>query len=189
MSAEERRELVVRAAVTEFARGGYFGTSTEAIAKRVGVSQPYLFRLFPNKLALFQAAADRCVDDTVATFERAAEGLTGEAALDAMADAYSALVTDRDTLLMQMQLYVAVRAVDNPELYAHVRMLWRRLWEAVRLASGADDREMHAFISSGMLINALVAMGIPGDDRSWAGFDDEACKSAATEVATGLARD
>ncbi len=64
MSAEERRESVIRAATTEFARGGYHGTSTEAIAKRVGVSQPYLFRLFPGKQAIFLAAAERCVEDT-----------------------------------------------------------------------------------------------------------------------------
>ena len=31
MSAEERRESVIRAATAEFARGGYHGTSTEAI--------------------------------------------------------------------------------------------------------------------------------------------------------------
>lgn len=64
MSAEERRESVIRAAITEFARGGYDGTSTEAIAKRVGVSQPYLFRLFKNKQELFLAAATRCLNQT-----------------------------------------------------------------------------------------------------------------------------
>lgn len=77
MSAEDRRESAVRAAVTEFARSGYNGTSTEAIARRVGVSQPYLFRLFPNKQELFLAASERCLDDTRAMFLRAAEGLEG----------------------------------------------------------------------------------------------------------------
>ncbi|MFD5148334.1 helix-turn-helix domain-containing protein, partial [Streptomyces sp. NPDC058401] len=59
LSADERRETVLRAAIAEFATGGYHGTSTETIARRVGVSQPYLFRLFPTKRALFQAAAVR----------------------------------------------------------------------------------------------------------------------------------
>jgi hypothetical protein len=49
MTAEERRESVLRAAVPEFAVGGLAGTSTEAIAGRAGVSQPYLFRLFPAR--------------------------------------------------------------------------------------------------------------------------------------------
>lgn len=64
ISAQERRESVVRAAIAEFALKGYYGTSTEAIAKRVGVTQPYLFRVFPGKKAIFVAALVRSVEDT-----------------------------------------------------------------------------------------------------------------------------
>ena len=39
----------------EFAEGGYSGTSTESIARAVGVSQPYLFQLFGTKRELFLA--------------------------------------------------------------------------------------------------------------------------------------
>ncbi len=95
MSAEERRESVVRAAMEEFGRGGYYGTSTEAIAKRVGVSQPYLFRLFPGKRAIFLAAADRCIQDTIRMFEEAAEGLEGEEAVHAMATAYKTAIAEQ----------------------------------------------------------------------------------------------
>src|SRR3954469_6629141 len=95
MSADERRESVIRAARSEFAQKGYYGTSTEAIAKRVGVSQPYLFRLFPGKKAIFAAASLRCVEDTCRAFEEAAEGLQGEEALHAMANAYVRLITER----------------------------------------------------------------------------------------------
>ena len=38
-----------------FAIGGYNGTSTEAIAREAGISQPYLFRLFRTKKELFIA--------------------------------------------------------------------------------------------------------------------------------------
>jgi AcrR family transcriptional regulator len=48
-SAEERREEIVRIAIEHFALGGYNGTSTEAIARDAGISQPYLFRLFRTK--------------------------------------------------------------------------------------------------------------------------------------------
>ena len=53
MSAEERRELVLEAAIAEFAARGLAGTSTEDVARSAGISQPYLFRLFPTKKALF----------------------------------------------------------------------------------------------------------------------------------------
>jgi AcrR family transcriptional regulator len=40
LSAAERREVVIAAVTQELAAGGYAGTSTQSIAKRVGVCQP-----------------------------------------------------------------------------------------------------------------------------------------------------
>ncbi|MCH0563266.1 TetR/AcrR family transcriptional regulator [Streptomyces sp. MUM 2J] len=173
MSAEERRESVVRAATAEFARGGYHGTSTEAIAKRVGVSQPYLFRLFPGKKAIFLAVAERCVEDTIRTFEQAAEGLHGEEALHAMANAYTKVIAEQpERLMMQMQMYVAVGAAEaegDREFGESVRAGWMRLWDTVHLPLGADVDETTTFMAYGMLINCLVAMGFPPDHRVWEG--------------------
>ena len=172
MSAEERRESVVLAAVSEFARGGYNGTSTQAIATRVGVSQPYLFRLFPSKKALFMAAVTRCLEDTIAVFEVAGEDLAGVEALDAMAEAYLGLITDREKLLMQLQVYVSSGSEDLDEAdREQVRLLWGRLWDTVAIRTGADVQEVTSFFAHGMLINTLVAMGVPEGDRLWAGFN------------------
>jgi AcrR family transcriptional regulator len=55
ITAGERRERVLEAALTAFAAGGLDGTSTQDIARRAGISQAYLFRLFPTKKALFLA--------------------------------------------------------------------------------------------------------------------------------------
>jgi AcrR family transcriptional regulator len=185
MSADERRESVVRAAYTEFARTGYHGTSTETIARRVGVSQPYLFRLFPGKQALFRAAAERCFEVLVAAFEKASEGLGGAAAKEAMAGEYANLILDRDVLLMQMQLYVAAASAEDPELSDFIRRRWTDLWDFVRARTGADDEELAHFFGTGMLINALVSLGIPADDRCWNGLGD-ACKIAAEELPTAM---
>ncbi len=51
---------------------GLYGTPVEAIAKRVGVSQPYLFQLFGTKKDLFIAAMRRGFQRTVAVFRQAA---------------------------------------------------------------------------------------------------------------------
>ncbi|MFF8725595.1 TetR/AcrR family transcriptional regulator [Streptomyces sp. NPDC015171] len=186
MSAEERRESVVLAATAEFARGGYHGTSTEAIAKRVGVSQPYLFRLFPGKKAIFLAAAERCVEDTIRTFEEAAEGLRGDEARQAMANAYTRVIAERpERLMMQMQMYVAVASAEQEgdhEFGESVRAGWTRLWDAVRLALGADVDETTAFLSCGMLINCLVAMGFPPSHRVWEGLYPSARLTGRLEV-------
>ncbi|MBQ1091448.1 TetR/AcrR family transcriptional regulator [Streptomyces sp. B93] len=186
MSAEERRESVIRAATSEFARGGYHGTSTEAIAKRVGVSQPYLFRLFPSKKAIFLAVVGQCMDDIARIFAEAAEGLEGEEALHAMANAYTRVIAERpEMLLMQMQMYVAVGAAEEAgdhELGEVVRSGWMRLWDTVHLPLGADVGETTTFMAYGMLINCLVAMGFPPDHRVWEGLYPSARAKGRLEI-------
>src|SRR5919205_2006723 len=94
LTAAERKDEVLDAALVEFAERGYEGTSTEDIARRAGISQPYLFRLFGTKKELFKATATRCFRETLEMFQRAAEGLRGEDALHAIGDAYVASVTE-----------------------------------------------------------------------------------------------
>src|SRR5437763_8969753 len=106
-TAEERREEIGEAAFAEFAERGLHGTSTDAIARRAGVSQPYLFRLFGTKKELFIAAVNRCYRVTIETFMRAAEGKRGEEAFDAMGRAYMELLADRQKLRMQMHGHAA----------------------------------------------------------------------------------
>jgi AcrR family transcriptional regulator len=78
LTAAERREAVLEAALAEFATHGYHGSSTEQIARRVGISQPYVFRLFGTKRNLFKAALSRCLGETLEAFERAAAGKRGQ---------------------------------------------------------------------------------------------------------------
>src|ERR1700748_2782894 len=87
-SAEERREEIVEIALRHFAKGGYHGTSTEAIAREAGISQPYLFRLFRTKRDLFVACCGRCYAKVTAVFADAAAAAPPEERLAAMGKAY-----------------------------------------------------------------------------------------------------
>src|SRR5213083_2184328 len=87
-SAAERREEILEAALAEFAARGLEGGSTEAIAKAVGISQPYVFRLFGTKKKLFMATVERCLRGTLEMFHTASAGLGGEEALHAIGEAY-----------------------------------------------------------------------------------------------------
>jgi AcrR family transcriptional regulator len=178
MSAEERRESVIRAAMSEFAHGGYKGTSTESIARRVGVSQPYLFRLFANKQAIFVAAAEYCMATTRDVFAEAAKGVPAEDKLDAMGKAYQQLIReDPEKLLMQMQMYAAVAAAEAAGDHAFgetLRESWQSMWDTVHLDLGADVEETTTFFAYGMLINTLVSLGFPAEHRNWEGFYDSA---------------
>ena len=91
-SAETRRDEIIEAAMKEFAYGGLHGTSTEAIARRAGISQPYLFRLFGTKKDLFIASCRRCFGRVLEAFQEAAEGKHGEEAMHSMGEAYARLL-------------------------------------------------------------------------------------------------
>src|SRR5437763_8596367 len=88
LTAAERKDDVLDAALIEFAERGLEGTSTEDIARRAGISQPYLFRLFGTKKELYKASVSRCFRETLDMFQRAAEGKRGEEALQAIGQAY-----------------------------------------------------------------------------------------------------
>src|SRR6266571_4373743 len=128
MSAQERREMVLEAAVAEFALHGLAGTSTENVARRAGISQPYLFRLFPTKKALFLALVERCYQRIEERFIAAAGDKTGDAALEAMGDEYERLLDDRTLLLLQMHTYAAC---EDPDLRPAARAGFKRLWTLV----------------------------------------------------------
>src|SRR3954464_12736450 len=117
-SAEERRDEILDAALEEFAERGLHGASTDAIAKRAGISQPYVFRLFGSKKDLFKASVARCLRETLELFQRAAEGKRGQEALKAIGQAYmdEMLTGDRVRLRAQNQPYVAC---DDPDICAN----------------------------------------------------------------------
>ena len=164
MSAAERREMVLEAAVAEFGVHGLAGTSTEDVARRAGISQPYLFRLFPTKKALFLALVQRCFHRVEDTFITAASGRAGDQALEAMADAYERLLDDRTLLLMQMQAYAAC---DDPEIRAATRAGYKKLWELVERLTGLPFQRVVDFFAIGMLMNVAAAMDLPSVDERW----------------------
>ena len=154
-TAAERRDDVLDAAMIEFAEHGYEGTSTEDIARRAGISQPYLFRLFGTKRELFKASTARCMRETLEAFQRAAEGKRGEEALHAIGQAYvEALMTgDRVGLKAQMQAYAAC---DDPEICQVVRNGYGDLVAYVQRVSDAPASKIWHFFATGMMLNVLA---------------------------------
>ena len=157
-SAQERREQVLEAAVGAFAAHGLHGTSTEAIAERAGLSQPYLFRLFGTKKELFLACARRCMERTLDAFREAAERDGPEPILGRMGKAYLALLEDRELLLAQLQLQAAC---GDEEIRAVAREGYGELYREVERLSGAGEDEVRRFFATGMLLNVAAAMDLP----------------------------
>jgi AcrR family transcriptional regulator len=169
MTADERRDAIVAAATEEFATGGLVGASTEAIARRVGVSQPYVFQLFGTKKDLFLAVVRSCFSRIIGSFEDAAgrwrPGTDDcDSPLMAMGLAYKRLLADRTLLLMQLQSYAAC---SDPDVRTAVREGWANLYRRVSEMSGARKDEIHQFFAEGMLLNLGAAVGLPGEAKTW----------------------
>jgi AcrR family transcriptional regulator len=173
-SAEERRAEILEAALVEFAAHGLDGGSTEAIARAVGISQPYVFRLFGTKKELFIATIDMCMRGTLEMFRSAAAGHKGEKALHAIGEAYmERLTTDPTYLHSQMQAYAAS---DDPQIRDVVRKGYGELVEYVERVSGLPADRVAHFFAKGMLLNVMASLHLLGADAGWAQRLLEGCR-------------
>jgi AcrR family transcriptional regulator len=159
-TSDVRRDEVLEAATHEFAAHGYHAASTAAIAKLAGISQPYIYALFPNKRELFLAAHARMIEGLRTAFLEAAHGGDDpEERLHRMGLAYRPLVeANRDQLLLQLQGHAAA---GDPEIGPSVAAAFKALFDDVRRASGAPEEEVARFFACGMLINVTTALGLP----------------------------
>jgi AcrR family transcriptional regulator len=178
---------VLNAAIVEFARAGYAGTSTETIATRAGISQPYLFRLFGTKKELFIATYRTVSSRIEEAFEAVTKELKGEEAMLAMGMAYLELLQDPD--LLQVQLHGFVAAAADPDIAAACQETFRRLWRLVDAATHPEPSVMREFFAQGMLCNVLAAIDLRSVDEPWAQsfFDEEEAKREAMLAAGGAA--
>jgi AcrR family transcriptional regulator len=167
-TADERRETVLRTAVRAFAARGYYGTTTNEVARAAGISQAYVYRLFPDKEALFVAVIEYCA---TRMRESLADGAARAASADpagvlvALKRAYGQLVADRDLLLVLMH---ANCAAGEPPIRDAIRACYAKQVEYVRAVSGASDEQVRDFVATGLLANVMLAIDAATVDAPWA---------------------
>jgi AcrR family transcriptional regulator len=99
---DETRQIIYEAARHEFAATGYAATSTESVARRAGVSTKTLYRLVPNKAALFEGMVSDRLDRFLSDFDlQVPEDAEIEAGLNAALMAYADLGLDPDVVALQ----------------------------------------------------------------------------------------
>jgi AcrR family transcriptional regulator len=162
LSAAERREAILDAAVEEFALSGFAGATTADIAKRAGISQPYVFRFFPTKKALMLAVIDRCMSRIIRDWENALPE-PGETRLQTLGRTYVAKLGDRRAELM-VHLH-AYASAEDPDVAAAMRHHLARIYRYVvhlleRDGNPSPYEEAGRFVSRGFLINAAMAVGL-----------------------------
>jgi AcrR family transcriptional regulator len=179
MSGADRRELVLAAATRAFSRGGYAGTSTDAVAKEAGVSQPYVVRIFGTKLALFLEVLERSCD----RIREAFEAVLHDGPFDPDSDddwsrlglAYTELLRDRDLLMVMMHGF---SGGDVDEIAHCSREGMSRIFATVR-STGCTDDKAQDFIAQGMLLNVMLSM------RATEHLDEDPDLAALTTCAFG----
>jgi AcrR family transcriptional regulator len=164
-SADVRREEILEAARAAFAIGGLHGTSTEDIARRAGVSQPYVFRLFGTKKELFLETVRRGFRHVLEVFQEAAAANREGDVFLSMGLAYGDVRQDRASLMFQMQAYAAC---EDPEVRKVVREEFAAIYKFVESVSGGDEEKVQEFFRVGMLINIAAAMDLGALDAPWA---------------------
>ncbi|MFL6126352.1 TetR/AcrR family transcriptional regulator [Actinophytocola sp.] len=157
LSAAERTEQIVCAAVSAFSTSGYAGTSTDDVARVAGVSQPYVIRLFRSKQRLFLAGVEYAAREIERTFRE-----SGATDLDGLGEAYRTLLGRYEVLGMLMHGFAA--AGGDPEIGESVRGCLGRIYELVRELTGADPREAADFVSTGIFLTVLSSVRVIGPD-------------------------
>ena len=158
MPAPARKDLLIEAAMRAFARGGYAGTSTDAIAKEGGVSQPLVVRTFGTKLELFLLVFDRACATIRERFEMVLEESTFDPADDEdwgrLGAAYTDLLRDRDLLMVMMHGFAAS---DIDQIATHSRDNMGAIFETI-MATGCTEDRAQEFVAQGMLLNVMLSI-------------------------------
>jgi AcrR family transcriptional regulator len=156
LTAAERTEQIVSAAVGVFSSAGYAGTSTDDVARAAGVSQPYVIRLFGSKQRLFVAAMDYAAGEIERTFRE-----SGATDLDGLGTAYKTLLDRYELLGMLLHGFAAG---GDPEIGEVVRTCFGGLYELIRELSGAEPREAADFMATGMFLTILGSVRVFGPE-------------------------
>jgi AcrR family transcriptional regulator len=156
LSASERREQIVGAAVTSFAATGYAGTSTDDVARAAEVSQPYVIRLFGSKQRLFLAGVDHAAREIERVFRE-----SGATDLEGLGAAYDTLLDRYELLGMLLHGFAAS---NDPVIGESVRDCLGRIYTLVRELTGAEVREAADFIANGLFLTMLATMRLIGPE-------------------------
>lgn len=166
--SDERRRLVIKAAVSCFARKGFYGTTTHEIAQQAGISQPYVYRLFPDKQTLFVQTVAHVSDlltEALSAPATTVEAETQDGASQVLREAYGVLIKDRDVMLFLMQ---ANCAVDEPVIRDAVRACYAAQVSMVSARLGGDQQAVRDWFAAGMLDNVVAGLGLAELDCEWA---------------------
>ncbi|OMF97049.1 TetR/AcrR family transcriptional regulator [Paenibacillus sp. FSL R7-0337] len=156
-----RREQILEAAVIVFAEYGYYRATTAQVAERVGISQPYIFKLFKNKEELFIAALERAFERILLTFEgfRAPK----KQMLAEAIQLYEHLMeTHPNELILQVQASGIRDEAIRQAMQVGMQEVTRHMEDKFTAAGFAHPEvKVSTFLANAMLCNMALTLGMP----------------------------
>jgi AcrR family transcriptional regulator len=175
LAAPERRAAVLDCALREFSEGSYRGTTTAAIAKVAGVTEPILYRHFASKRDLFLACLDESWARVRELWDEAVAAESDPAQwVRAMALAYRD-ATGLRSVVSSLWIQALAESSEDPligtymrrhlaEVHSFVAEVHRRAQKAGGVVAGRDPEvEAWIFLAIGLLRAADDRLGGPVD--------------------------
>ena len=154
-TAEERREEILDAAVTEFAAHGLRGASVEDMAEKVGVSQSLCLPAVRNQEGSFSRRCRTRSWTVLDTFQEGASA--GHNNLETLGQSYSLEFFRREEMMLLLQGFAAS---EDPEVKEAMVSGFVEIWRFVQEATRASDKEVWNFMSDGMMLTVDAAIGL-----------------------------
>ena len=190
VSGAERREMLLAAAREQFARHGFHGAATAAIARDAGCSEAVLYRHFASKRDLLLATLEREITGRIAE-GRAIAPPPGAAVPDALPAVLGRILDDPDMWITARLILLSIALTDDPEVgetmrgwFGKVRAPLRAALEAGQAAGAVRDdvdAETLTWLWHGLILAAAVRNAIADDGEARASL-------GAAEVLADLLR-
>ncbi|WP_020576672.1 TetR/AcrR family transcriptional regulator [Actinopolymorpha alba] len=174
-TAAQRREQAISSGMRVIADQGLTTAAMQQVADEIGVSQPYVFRLFGSKQAFFLA----CLDE----LERRVREVFGQAAathprdpLKAMGGSFRELVADG--VITGLWLQACATARRDERVAARCRSLVSDVLDEAERLTGTTSDDLARFLANGALVMLLQALGVDLTGGSRAAVDSLRAKEA-----------
>jgi AcrR family transcriptional regulator len=167
-TASQRRAQAIEAGFRAFADHGLTTTAIHQVAAEMGVSQPYVFRLFGSKKAFFLACVDELEARVRTTFNDAARDAPEES-IESMGAGFRTLVADG--VISGLWLQACAVARNDEAVAARCRLLISRVLREAEQHTRTGPDELAAFLGRGALVVLFQALGVDLSAGSRAAVD------------------
>lgn len=164
--SRERREELLPLLAAAFAEMGYRRATTAALARRCGVQEPILYRLWDDKKAMFLAAIEHVYALSESIWSRVRLDGEGDGSAAQRILAYEA--EHHGEFGLYRILFAGLGETDDPEIEAHLRRTYLRFQRFVRDrirehrqgkdGRGAPDAETAAWALLG--VGTMASVGL-----------------------------